>query len=382
MSWQGMQRILAIVATVIVLTACVSSRPEESPETRTLVPLEAVVVDVEPEFGPGTGSHSATDARRNHHVLALSSGGAEGAYGAGVMKGWSESGTRPQFDVVSGVSTGALIAVLAFLGPEYDDDLERFYTESRSRDIYRTRGPLSILSDSLLDNSPLKSQIEAVVTRELLEKVAAEHKKGRRLYVATTNLDAGDLVVWDMGDVAVGGRANDVQFFQKILRASAAIPGLFPPVYIKPLRGVQKRQAHVDGGLKAPVLIGDYMFPPKAKFSSLYVVINDFTTRLNDETPIRASILSIARKSIAELMRELLEETVFRGFVLARQSGTDFYLTSIPESVEMSEENLNFDPERNGWLFEEGRKAGLAGVSAWHRHPPRTNRRERRLAAN
>ncbi len=381
MNLQGTTRILALAA-IVILAACVSNRPDESPETRALVPLEAVVVEAAAEFGPGEGSHSAIDARRTHHVLALSSGGAEGAYGAGVMKGWSESGSRPEFDVVSGVSTGALIAVLAFLGPEYDDDLERFYTQSRSRDIYRLRGPLSVLSDSLLDNSPLKSQIEAVVTRELLDKVAAEHKKGRRLYIATANLDAGDLVVWDMGDVATGGRANDVQFFQKILRASAAIPGLFPPVYIKPLRGIQKRQAHVDGGLKAPVLIGDYMFPPDAKASNLYVVINDFTTRLNDTKPIKASVLSIARKSIAELMRELLEETVFRGFVLARQSGTEFYLTSIPESVEMSEENLNFDPERNGRLFEEGRKAGLAGVSAWHRHPPRANRRERRLAAN
>lgn len=379
---QNICRTFALLGIALALGACLASRPAESPQTRTLVPLEAVMVAAEPDFGPGEGTHSAADAGREHHVLALSSGGAEGAYGAGVMKGWSESGTRPQFDVVSGVSTGALIAVLAFLGPEYDDELERFYTQSRARDIYRPRGALSVLSDSLLDNSPLKAQIETVVTRELLDKVAVEHEKGRRLYVATTNLDAGDLVVWDMGDVALGGRSNDVQFFQKILRASAAIPALFPPVYIKPVRGVQKRQAHVDGGLKAPVLIGDYMFPPNTKKSNLYVVINDFTTRLNDNTPIRASVLSIARKSIGELMRELLEETVFRGFVLARQTGADFYLTSIPPSVEMSEQSLNFDPERNRKLFAEGRKAGRSGTSSWHRHPPRTNSRERQLAVN
>lgn len=376
------RRIFVALAIAALLTACVSSRPEESPETRALVPLEAVIVNAEPEFGPQAGTHSAIDAGRAHHVLALSSGGAEGAYGAGVMKGWTESGTRPEFDVVSGVSTGALIAVLAFLGPDYDDELEKFYTETRARDIYRTRGALSLLSDSLLDNSPLKSRIEAVVTRGLLDKVAAEHRKGRRLYVATTNLDAGDLVVWDMGDVALGGRANDVQFFQKILRASAAIPALFPPVYIKPLTGNQKRQAHVDGGLKSPVLVGDYMFPPNVRSSNLYVVVNDFTTRLNDTNPIRASVLSIARKSIAELMRELLEETVFRSFVLAGQVKADFYLTSIPKDVEMSDQNLNFDPERNRRLFEEGRKAGLGGVENWYRFPPRANNRERQLAAN
>ncbi|MEX0346000.1 MAG: patatin-like phospholipase family protein [Rhizobiaceae bacterium] len=378
----NIKRVIAIFTAVLLLTACVTTRPEESPATRALVPLEAVLVTDAPQFGAGTGSHSDVDGDGIHNVLALSSGGAEGAYGAGVMKGWTETGTRPEFDVVSGVSTGALIAVLAFLGPEYDDELERFYTETRARDVYRIRGPLSVLSDSLLDNSPLKASIEAVVTRELLDKVAAEHRKGRRLYVATTNLDAGDLVIWDMGDVALGGRSNDVQFFQKILRASAAIPGLFPPVYIKPVRGIQKRQAHVDGGLKAPVLIGDYMFPADAKSSNLYVVINDFTTRLNDSTPIRASLLSIARKSIAELMRELLEETVFRGFVLSRQIGAEFYLTSIPQTVEMSDQSLNFDPERNRKLFEAGRKAGQAGADTWHRSPPRANNREKRLASN
>ncbi len=362
--------------------ACVSVRPEESPETRALTPLEAVAVLEQAAFGPDAGSHSALDRNGRHHVLALSSGGAEGAFGAGVMKGWSEAGTRPQFDVVSGVSTGALIAVLAFLGSDYDDELEEFYTQVSAHDVYRSRGVLSLLSDSVFDNSPLKARIETVVTRELLDKVAIEHKKGRRLYVATVNLDAGDLVVWDMGDVALGGRANDVQFFQKILRASAAIPALFPPVYIKPVTGNQKRQAHVDGGLKAPVLVGDYMFPPNAKGSSLYVIVNDFTTRLNDNSPIRASIVSIARKTISELMRELLEETIFRGFVLSRQVGASFHLISIPDSFEMSDRSLNFNPERSKQLFEAGRRAGRNGVATWSAYPPRATSRERRLVVN
>lgn len=373
------RRLCLLVAFAAMLAACAAVRPPESASTRALVPLEAIDYLAEPEFGPDAGSFSALTAGRRHHVLALSSGGAEGAYGAGVLKGWSESGTRPEFDIVSGVSTGALIAVLAFLGPDYDDDLERFYTEVRRRDVFRIRSAVPLLTDSLLDNSPLKTRIEAVVTPQLLARVAAEHQKGRRLYIATTNLDAGDLVVWNMGEVALGGRADRVQFFQKILRASAAIPALFPPVYIKPVTGRQLRQAHVDGGLKAPVLIGDYMFPPEAKGSDLFVIVNGFTRRLNDTAPVNASVLSIARKSIQELTRELLSDTIFRSYVLTRQVGAGFYLTSIPEEFQIPNRNLNFDPERNRDLFEAGRRAGRAGIGTWYRHPPHVNERERRV---
>ncbi len=238
-----------------VLGGC-TVRPAESVDIRTLTPQEAV--NIENSF-----SEVVADASSNrddkHTILALSAGGADGAFGAGVLAGWTQSGTRPEFDVVTGVSTGSLLAVLSFLGPQHDPLVKELYTTQTNARIFRKRGLDGLLGDSLYDNGPLKEQIEAHVTSELLEDVAREHRKGRRLYIATTNLDAGELVVWDMGKIALSKRADPVQFFQKVLRASAAVPGCFQPVYIKPRTGVQLRQAHVDGGVKEPVLYMSFM---------------------------------------------------------------------------------------------------------------------------
>jgi len=220
-----------------LLVAC-ATRPDEGKSIRTVLPIEAV--------DPASPNDSPVQRSRDdaHSVLALSAGGSDGAFGAGVIAGWTASGTRPNFDVVTGVSTGALLSVLAFLGPQYDDLARELYTTQTNDQIFKSRGLNGLFSDSLYDNTPLKVQIEKHITADLLAQVAAEYKKGRRLYVATTNLDAGQLVIWDMGEIAMGGRSNPVQHFQKVLRASAAVPGFFQPVYIKPQKGVQDVLLH------------------------------------------------------------------------------------------------------------------------------------------
>jgi len=317
------------------------------------------------------------DADKVYRVLALSSGGADGAFGAGVLRGWTQSNTRPEFDVVTGVSTGALMAVLAFLGPEYDPMLEEFYTSISSKDIFRKKGLAAFGSDSLYDYTPLKKQIESVVTEELIAKVAAEHAKGRRLYVATTNLDAGELVIWDMGEIANGGRTDPLQHFQKVLRASAAVPGFFPPVYIKPQRGIQLRQAHVDGGVKAPILVSDAMFLSRQKKRQLYMIVNGNTAKFNSSEPVSGKLADIAQKSISELMRELMDDTIYRGYASAVNSGMKFYMTSIPDSILPSQKSLNFDTARMRKLFNAGHKIGAAGLTTWKRQPPRLGKFEK-----
>ncbi|MCF6321121.1 MAG: patatin-like phospholipase family protein, partial [Rhizobiaceae bacterium] len=257
-----------VLVSLLFLAACVQ-RPEEALAIRTITPMEAIDPTIQVSKAPEYADEDGV-----HRVLAISSGGADGAYGAGVLVGWTQSGSRPQFDVVTGVSTGALMSVLAFLGPQYDGLLEKYYTAISNKDIFRKKGIGAAFSDSLYDYTPLKRQIEEVVTEKLLAEIAAEHAKGRRLYVATTNLDAGELVVWDMGDIANGGRSNPLQHFRKVLRASAAVPGFFPPVYIKPQRGIQLRQAHVDGGVKAPILVSDAMLITDEKKRELFMVIN------------------------------------------------------------------------------------------------------------
>lgn len=283
------------VFSMILLVAC-ASRPDEGKAIRTVLPVEAID-PTQPNDAPVQRGRD-----NNHTVLALSAGGADGAFGAGVLAGWTASGTRPSFDVVTGVSTGALLSVLTFLGPQYDDLAKELYTTQTNDKIFKSRGINGLFSDSLYDNSPLKDQIEKYITVDLLAKVAEEHQKGRRLYVATTNLDAGQLVIWDMGEIALGGRANPAQHFQKVLRASAAVPGFFRPVYIKPQRGVQLRQAHVDGGVKEPVLYADFMGRSAADNKDLYIIINGSTRHFNDSIPVKPNLASIAQKTIVELM--------------------------------------------------------------------------------
>jgi predicted acylesterase/phospholipase RssA len=138
--------------------------------------------------------------------LALSGGGSFGAYQAGLLVGWSETGTRPAFDSVTGVSTGALIATLVFLGPDYDSELQRVYTTLRNEDIYtKKRGIRALTSDSLADNAPLARQINCVLTPAAVARMAEEHRKGRRLYISTTDLEGRRAVVWDLGAIAGQG---------------------------------------------------------------------------------------------------------------------------------------------------------------------------------
>ena len=355
-----------LVLTSAALAGCVG-RPAESPEFRDVIPTEAVLLN-DSETTP-TGMQSYRDPDGRFNILTLSGGGAFGAYGAGILNGWTESGTRPEFDLVTGVSTGALMAVYAFLGPRYDPLLQKFYTEVKESDIFTRRGIQGFFSDALYDNAPLQRQIEENITPQLLAAVAREHARGRRLYVATTNLDSGQLVVWNMGEIASGGRTNPLQHFQKVIRASAAVPGFFPPVYIKPQRGVQLRQAHVDGGVKAPVLISDFLFRVRDGRKNLYVIVNDSLAAKDPFEAVQPNLASIARKSISTLSRELLIQTVYRGYVRARNSATRFFLTSVPSELGLGATSLQFDPAQMRALYEAGRQRALS-ATPWAKTPP------------
>jgi predicted acylesterase/phospholipase RssA len=202
-----------------------------------------------------------------------------GAYSAGVLKGWTESGTRPQFDVVTGVSTGALIAPYAFLGPQYDAKLERLYTSMRRESIFRIR---LLLLDSIVSSEPLEQQIAARTTPELLRRIAEAHRQGRRLYVGTTSLDTKRLVVWDMGAIAARNSVESTTLFQKVLLASCSVPGLLPPVPIDvEIDGKRFTALHVDGSVTAciflkPAMVGigpDGVLSPSARSLSIRVVV-------------------------------------------------------------------------------------------------------------
>ena len=191
-------------------------------------------------------------AKQNGDWLILSAGGEDGAFGAGLLAGWSKAGTRPDFSVVTGVSTGALMATYAFLGAAYDERLHDLYTRVTAADVFE----VGATRQSMLDTWPLEDTIAKNVTPELMADVAREHQRGRRLFVVTTNLDAGRPVVWDMGAIANHGGDAALKLFRQVLLASASVPGIFPPVMIEAkANGQPVQEMHVDGGTTAPFYV-------------------------------------------------------------------------------------------------------------------------------
>ena len=188
-----------------------------------------------------------------YNYLAVSGGGSDGAFGAGLLAGWTESGKRPPFKFVTGVSTGALIAPFAFLGSEYDGTLKEAYTTVSAERLYLAHSMISLLwREALTDNKPFREMISKYIDEKLLDRIAAENRKGRRLYVLTTDLDREEPVVWDMGAIAASKSPDRVDLFRKVILASASIPAFFPPVLIKvKIDGQVRDELHVDGGVFA-----------------------------------------------------------------------------------------------------------------------------------
>jgi len=389
------RRALAFVAVVAVgLVGCRSfgSRgggcPAPGPVTglvdRDAPNTTAPVVDLHAAVLPASAP-PIPDGRRPFNVLVLSAGGAYGAYPAGVLAGWSEAGTRPQFDVVTGVSTGALVATLAFLGPDRDPELKRFYTRVTERDVFARRPQLSVLlADALADSRPLERLIEQAVDAELLRQVACEHRKGRRLYVGTTHLDARRLVVWDMGEIAARGRPEDLTLFRKILLASASLPGLLPPVAIPvEVDGKTYEEMHVDGGVTASLFFRPPHVPreelaalgerPLAG-SNVYVIVAG--KLFADPEPVQPRFLAIVNSSVSALLHSQTRGDLYEVYALALATGMNYKLAAVPQAVRVPGSSTTFDPVAMNRLYEVGRRqAGSPGL--WRATPPGTEPGER-----
>ncbi len=203
---------------------------------------------------PGRWPRRSRVAGGEKTMLALSGGSDKGAFGAGLLNGWTQAGTRPEFSIVTGVSTGALIAPFAFLGPDEDAELKRLYTTISAKDIFRTRFALAIpASPSAASTKPLARLIAGVATDALIDRVAREHARGRRLFIGTANLDAQRMVIWNMGAIAASKAPNRYVLFRQVLLASSSIPGVFPPVMIQAEAGGRTiSEMHVDGAHHCP----------------------------------------------------------------------------------------------------------------------------------
>jgi hypothetical protein len=309
------------------------------------------------------------------NFLALSGGGQDGAFGAGLLNGWTQSGTRPEFEVVTGISTGALIAPFAFLGPEWDDELKEAYT-TMTTDRVLIPAILKGLTGglALADSGPFRRTIENFATEEMFRLIAAEHRRGRGLFIGTSALDAGRPVVWNIGAIANSGVPGALELFHDIILASASIPGAFPPVAIAvEVDGKQYSELHVDGGVTAQV----FAYPaqidvrdidrlmPTGFERTVYVIRNTGVRRHYEN--VRPRLLALARRSIGVLISYQGIGDLYRISANARRDGIDFKLASIPESWDMEPEET-FDQEYMTALFALGERIGREGIP-WRESP-------------
>jgi predicted patatin/cPLA2 family phospholipase len=318
----------------------------------------------------------STISFKNLNFLTVSGGGSNGAFGAGLLVGWSATGKRPSFDVVTGISTGSLIAPFAFLGSEHDDDLREAYTAISGKDIYRKKGVLRALtSESAADNAPLRNLVARYVTDELVAEIAAEHAKGRRLLIGTTNIDAERPVIWDIGAIASSNEPEKVMLIRDILVASASIPGIFPPVRLNVTAdGNTYDELHVDGGTSNQVFLMPSNFSAltidKAtkmkRRRTLYIVRNG---KVGPEwSAVKPKLTSIAGKSVSTLIKTQGIGDLYRMYVSAKRDGIGYHAIWVPDSFEMKEPEP-FDPTYMKALFELGESMARDGIK-WSRVPP------------
>jgi Patatin-like phospholipase len=320
------------------------------------------------------------------NVLALSGGGQKGAFGAGFLKGWSAQGNRPVFDIVTGISTGALIATFAFLGPTFDDQLEHVYTETPRRDIVKDRGALSAaFSSSLSSLKPLEKLIAKYIDENVIAAVAAAYDAGRRLYVGTVNLDAGRLQVWDLTELARRRGAAGLELYRKVLLASASTPVQFAPVMID-------GAMHVDGGVREQIFVvgvvrqlclamrtespGVAAAPAPAP-ATLYLLVN---SKIGVEpTCVNDRIGAIGLRAIDVVVDSALLGGLFKIYALALFHGLDYRLVDIPESSRTHGPDDPFDQTVMRELFAAGFDLGRE-PDPWQRRPPESEEFEGLIA--
>jgi hypothetical protein len=305
------------------------------------------------------------------YFLAISGGGDNGAYGAGFLNGWTATGTRPEFKVVTGISTGALIAPFAFLGPKYDYVLQRVYTTTAQKDIFKKRGLKSLVfGDAMADSAPLARVIDSYVTPEFLGEVAAEYAKGRELLVGTTNLDTLEPVIWNMTAIAASSDPRALTLFRRVLLASASIPGAFPPVMIDVnVDGRQYQEMHVDGGTVAQV----FLYPPSFTLTGaperkrvLYIIRN---SRMDaDWASTERRTMSIAMRSIDSMIRTQGIGDLYRIYATSQRDGLDFNLTYIPATFDTPHVE-QFGTAYMKSLYDVAFEEAKAGPK-WDKYPP------------
>jgi predicted acylesterase/phospholipase RssA len=307
-------------------------------------------------------------------MLALSGGGEHGAFGAGLLSGWSESGHRPTFDIVTGVSTGALMSPFAFLGTAYDDRLKALYTQMTFHSVFSGNPFLGLFGQGLYSTAPLQRIVASQIDEKLLADIATAYRNGRRLFVITTNLDAQRPVLWNMGALAASGSPLALELFRKVLVASASVAGAFDPVYIDAqANGHHFKEMHVDGGTAYPL----FAVPVRLLAATgqvgghnggqIYIIINN---NLDPDFAVtKPKTFNIAARAFNTLVKSSFYDTILNSYIFAKDEGYTLNLAYIPNSFEVKSVGL-VDQKYMLALFDLGHAQGIQG-GEWQHVPPR-----------
>jgi len=400
------KKIILVIFWMLFIAGCVN-RPAPLPESHSQeLPWGALDLNIKHHDSEYTLRRSLGDILENRvrllnqgllnkdfNILALSGGGSGGAYGAGLLNGWKDHCTLPEFDVVTAISTGSIMASFAFLGGERIDKLEAIFKNLSSDDLY-TSSWLSVFTDATIsDPTPLKRLLEQGINEQFLDEIAAEHRKGRRLYIGSTNLDTGQLVVWDMGAIAASHRKDKVQRYRDIIYASSAIPVIFPPhffeVYVK---DKSYSQMHVDGGVYANIfMIGLFidwvhelqvtLDQDKKINANLYMIANRKYRERHNFEPVPLKVKAVLNSFITVEMDLLFDRSVSRIYHSAKEKGVNFHMATIPQSSDHIKSMMEFVPSEMRAVYELGYENALTGYSwqteiKWNEYDLRSGKKQ------
>jgi len=314
---------------------------------------------------------------RERNILCLSGGGSFGAYSAGVLCGWTAKGNRPSFDVVTGISTGALIAPFAFLGSAYDEPMKAFYTTLESKDLFQLKPVRGFFSEALADNSKLADKVDETLSPQVMAELAQEHQKGRRLYIGTTAAETKRFVIWDIGAIACKGRPQDRTLIKKILLASSAIPGFFPPQHIEVnLDGDCFTEKHVDGGVSQAIFLHAPYIPREHRSkngnhdlagANLYCIVAG--KLYADPEPLKPWAIFLAGQQISAIIYAQTRGDLQRMFNVTMLTGMNFHMTSIPIEYPAPLSSTQFEIPALVGMFNEGYKI-VRDDWKWRTSPP------------
>jgi hypothetical protein len=310
------------------------------------------------------------------HFLAISGGGDDGPYGAGLLCGWSDAGTIPKFKLVTGISTGSMIAPLAFLGRSYTDRLRTMYTTIKPDDILEKRGLYgAVFGEALADTTPLYRLISRYVDEQVLADIANEYNRGRLLLIGTTSLDDQRPIIWNIGAIAASDRPGALELVRKVILASASVPGVFPPVMLDvEADGRRYQEMNVDGG----AVVQTFLYPPDVSLSvnmrsreharerHAYIILNG---RLDpDWTQVNRRFLTITGRAISTMIHYSGYNDVLRIYSTTKRDGVDYNLTYIDAEFPPIKHD-DFDPAYMKALFEYAYAKGRRGIP-WRKEPP------------